>query len=253
MNQYGKNRLYGYVWKFILRTRHVGDEEFLRPVYSLATADLDIRSHLGKLNEELRGFSELRESLKAHQAVMHTNYDDMILGSTTWLPMLYYMIRIKRPAIVIETGCATGTTASLILYALEQNGFGHLYTLDLRDPADWISKADLPTGFLVPERLKARWSLMLKDAKVALPELLSQLGTVDFFYHDSDHSYIHQMWEILTAWPYLKSGGILASDDLADNTALFDLARQVSSNMLVTSRQHNFGYLVRDGGMSSSV
>ena len=233
------------MWKLILRTRHLGDEEFLRSAYSAPVSISDVRADLKGFWDELGEFSELRQSIEKHKDVMHTDYDTSILGSTSWLPLLYCLVRIKQPEIVIETGCATGTTASLILYALERNGSGHLHTLDLRDPADWISRGGLATGFLVPERLKARWSLTLQDAKVALPQLFSRLGKVDLFYHDSDHSYIHQMWELLTAWPYLTAGGILASDDLLDNTVLFDLTRQVSNDLRVTSRQHNFGFIVK--------
>ncbi len=246
MNRYGKNLLYGHAWKLALRTRQLGDEEFLRAAYSSPISISSVRADLEKFWDELGEFSEMRQAIEEHKDVMHTAYDSLILGPTTWLPLLYCLIRIKHPKIVIETGCATGTTASLILYALERNGFGHLHTLDLRDPADWISHAGLTTGFLVPERLKARWSLILKDAKVALPELLSRLGKVDFFYHDSDHSYIHQMWELLTAWPYLTTGGILASDDLADNTAFFDLARQMDGQWFITRRQHNYGMIVKE-------
>ena len=245
MNRYGKNLLYGYAWKLALRTSHLGDEEFLRAAYSSPVSISDVHSDRRRFWEELGEFSEMRQAIEKHNNVIHADYDQLILGTTIWLPLLYCLVRIKRPKIVIETGCATGTTASLILYALERNGSGHLHTIDLRNPTDWISREGLATGFLVPERLKARWSLTLKDAKVALPELLSQLGTVDLFYHDSDHSYIHQMWELLTAWPYLTTSGLLASDDLADNTALFDLARQVPSNLRVTSRQHNFGFIVK--------
>ena len=120
-----------------------------------------------------------------------------------------------------------------------------MYSIDLRFPDDWLSQNRLTTGFLIPPSLKSEWSLIERDAKIALPELLAQVGHVDIFYHDSDHTYIHQMWEYLTVWPYLLKGGVLASDDISFNTAFFDLGQQTEEKLHVTNRGRNFGFIVR--------
>ena len=245
MNKYGKNPFYGMAWKLIRRISSVGDVEFLRPLYPAATASARIRSALEKFHRELDAWIEFKSSFELHQESVKTDYASLVLNSSVWLPLLYFLVRIQKPEIVVETGCATGTTTALILYALEKNQCGHLYSIDLRFSSDWLSQKNLPSGFLVPENLKSRWSLILKDAKTALPELLAQLKRVDIFYHDSEHSYVHQMWEYLTALPYVPAGGVLASDDLSDNTAFFDLARQVDGRWHITHRQHNFGMIVR--------
>lgn len=246
MNRYGKNTLYGYIWRLVLRTQKAGDIEFLRPAYPTPTPLAQIRPDFEQFLDELRNFVELRQTLEQHRQFIRSDYDTLILGPNSWLPLLYALIRIKKPEIVIETGCATGTTASLILYALQRNLAGHLYSVDVRFPTDWISMNKLPSGFLIPESLKPRWTLIPKDVKVALPELLAQLGRVDLFYHDSDHSYVHQMWEYLSAWPYIPIGGILASDDLYHNTAFFDFIRQVPERLNITARGQNFGMAVRE-------
>jgi hypothetical protein len=41
------------------------------------------------------------------------------------------------------------------------------------------------------------------------------------FQHDSRHSYSNQLREYQTAWPFIKSGGMLVSDDVS-NDALYD-------------------------------
>jgi predicted O-methyltransferase YrrM len=245
MNKYGKNPSYGIAWKFIRRIRSVGDVEFLRPLYPASTATARIRSDLEKFQSELGAWTEFKRSIALHQESIKADYASLILNPAVWLPLLYFLVRIKQPEIVVETGCATGTTTALILYALEKNQCGHLYSIDLRFPSDWLSQNNLPSGFLVPENLKSRWSLILKDAKTALPELLARLKRVDIFYHDSDHSYVHQMWEYLTALPYVPAGSVLASDDLSDNTAFFDLVRQVDGQWSITRRQYNFGMIVK--------
>lgn len=253
MNKYGNNPLYGYLWKFVMRTRQATDIDFLRPAYSTAVSPDQIRNDLTRFQSELANFAGLRKTMDIYKTIVQTSYADSVLNSNVWLALLYFLIRIKKPATVIETGCASGTTSSLMLYALEQNKFGHLYSIDMRFPSDRLARNNLSSGFLIPDEIKSRWTLILRDAKIALPELLSQLGQVDFFYHDSDHTFVHQMWEYLSVWPYLSLGGILASDDISHNTALFDLGRQVPEKISVTNRQRNFGMIVKAHALESDV
>ncbi len=246
MHRYGSNALYGYAWKVAVKMRQVNDVAFVRSAYAEPTNTDTIRADLKRYEDELKKFSELRERIDSYQEFIKHDYDSHILGPTAWFPLLYFLIRVKKPEIVVETGCATGTTSSLILYALTQNNRGHLWTIDVRFSSDWITGAGLQTGFLVPDSLKSRWTLILQNAKSALPELLTQLGRVDFFYHDSDHRYVHQMWEYLTAWSYIPNRGVLASDDITHNTAYFDFGRQIPDRAYVSQRGYNnFGAIFK--------
>jgi hypothetical protein len=118
--------------------------------------------------------------------------------------MLYLLVRKLRPEIVVETGVARGFSSAYMLLAMHQNGRGHLYSIDLpaqqvaveEDPArashrytlsDGQKQSQYEIGYIVPEYLKHRWTLLLEDARQALPELLNKLGTIDIFYHDSLH------------------------------------------------------------------
>ena len=83
------------------------------------------------------------------------------------------------------------------------------------------------TGWLVPASLRSRWKLHLGDAQVLLPDLLPTLGPIDVFIHDSLHTYAHMMFEFQTAWPRLRAGGFLLSDDTDWNTAFQDFAELV--------------------------
>lgn len=49
---------------------------------------------------------------------------------------------------------------------------------------------------------------------------------IDVFIHDSDHSYDVIAFEIETAYPYLRSGGVLVADDVFQNMAFFDSCRR---------------------------
>lgn len=152
---------------------------------------------------------------------------------------LYLLIRILRPEIVVETGVASGRSSSFILQALEDNKNGKLISIDLpkfyqtEKPETYITKEgnvelmsfvpeESKPGWLVPDKLRHRWQLILGDSKIELPKILDKIDSVDIFYHDSDHSYESMMLEYETAWPKLTRNGFLVSDDIKWNGAWND-------------------------------
>ena len=62
--------------------------------------------------------------------------------------------------------------------------------------------------------LKHRWQLIPGNSKDELPPLLTRLGTIDLFHHDSLHTVEHMRWEYATAWRALSPQGVLSSDDV---------------------------------------
>jgi predicted O-methyltransferase YrrM len=54
--------------------------------------------------------------------------------------------------------------------------------------------------------------------------LLDELGEIDFFIHDSEHSYECMTFEYQQAWKYLKPGGLLVSDDISWNASFDDFS-----------------------------
>src|SRR2546427_5568857 len=153
----------------------------------------------------------------------------------------YAVCHRLKPEIALETGVGCGYSTGYILQALSDNGMGKLYSIDLpnvtyridegcrlsveRQHADTLPRGML-TGFAVPQKLRRRWDLKLGDAKVELPKLLENLGRVDFFHHDSMHTYEHMTFEYETIWPYLRAGGAIASDDVDWNNAFLDFCRR---------------------------
>lgn len=151
---------------------------------------------------------------------------------------LYAIVRALRPAIVVETGGTPGKSTAFILRAMECNGAGHLYTIDLppaevegdkllrRETYHQQRPAGAGSGWIVPDSLRGRHTTLLGKSTEHLPPLLKTLAHVDIFYHDSDHSYQNMTWEFETAWPRLQPGGLLLSDDVLANTSFFDFCRQ---------------------------
>lgn len=152
-------------------------------------------------------------------------------------PIIYYALtRVMQPDLVVETGVCDGFSTRFLLLAMARNGRGALHSIDLPnqdvalDPAGArqrdIMATGRATGWLVPASLRSRWTLHLGDAKILLPKLLQTVGPIDMFIHDSLHTYEHMLFEFRTAWPYLKVGGILLSDDTDWNRAFPEFAAQ---------------------------
>ncbi len=143
---------------------------------------------------------------------------------------LYVILRCTRPLLTVETGVWRGVSSAFMLSALRKNGVGRLHSIDLptyspigRVNADGRRDAAFvagPTqvGDLVDPELRGQWSLRLGDAKALLPALLDELGTIDAFFHDSEHSYPHMMFEYERAWEHLRPGGWLMTDDVSWST-----------------------------------
>ncbi|WP_224447869.1 class I SAM-dependent methyltransferase [Haloprofundus salilacus] len=173
-------------------------------------------------------------------------YDD--LGNETFYDIhkddcvrYYAYIRKYEPQTIVETGVFHGVSTLAILAALDRNDSGRLYSIDyssLLDPTDEAelkryerrrpscSQRDshlLPEGkepgWVVPEELHDRWEFVAGRSQRKLPKLLSELGDVDMFVHDSEHSKTGMLFEFDLAWEHLSPGGMLFSHHVAWNDA----------------------------------
>ncbi len=133
---------------------------------------------------------------------------------------LYVLARALKPEVVVETGVASGVSSAHWLRALAANGKGRLYSIDLPNLNDGVAlPAGKNPGWIVPDDLRARWELRLGDSRALIPELLASLGAVDFFFHDSDHSKESMLFEFEAAFPKVRAGGLILSDDTNYNDA----------------------------------
>ncbi len=149
-----------------------------------------------------------------------------------WNELLYLLVRLAKPSVIVETGVFDGVSSAVILQALEDSGSGSLVSIDL--PAhsaidgstDRMVDSELPPGmapgWAIPQYLRGRFRLIEGDSKEWLPQVLDEYRAIDIFFHDSLHTLSHQLFEYRTAWPHIKKGGLLVSDDIFFNSA-FDL------------------------------
>jgi predicted O-methyltransferase YrrM len=135
------------------------------------------------------------------------------------------IVRLTRPAVMVETGVALGFTTATVLHAMTEMEQGHLYSVDL--PALQYDPDD-PVGRAVPSSLRARWTLELGDSRKKLEPLCARIEPVDIFLHDALHTYSSQLREYRTVWPFMRSGGLLVSDDV-NNPAFVEFAREVGA------------------------
>jgi len=125
---------------------------------------------------------------------------------------VWHLVRHLRPGNVVETGVARGFTTRFILEALERNGAGHLWSIDL-PPALKPELLD-QVGAAVLDRHHHRWTYIRGASTQRLPELLSRLGQIDLFIHDSRHTERNVRFELDRAWAALRPGGVLVVDDI---------------------------------------
>lgn len=154
---------------------------------------------------------------------------------------LYSALRKVQPEVVVETGVFHGVSTATVLLALEKNGQGQLYsidewrvrypTLDPDNPSEVPPTADVArkhpscaepgshipitgkgAGWIIPDDLHHRWELREGRYLEELPKLLDELGSIDCYIHDSNHSESDMAAEFELAWQHLVEGGLLISN-----------------------------------------
>jgi len=196
-----------------------------RDVYNRISEDSPIERHVAKALQEAGG--GYRAEVRIRDAYC-----------------LYTLCRLVRPKTVVETGVAAGVSSAFILKALDENALGTLYSIDLpryqtEPPSDGTDcslnvgpgGAIIPRGkepgYVIPTELRKRWNLVLGPSEEHLPRLVSQLGEIDIFFHDSAHTYEMMTFEFETVWPKIRGGGLLLTHDVDFNSAFSDFAARI--------------------------
>ena len=125
-------------------------------------------------------------------------------GDAGLVRAIWCLIRHLRPKKVVETGFAHGVTSRFILEVLKRSGDGHLWSVDL-PPLERVWRKQI--GAAVGDRYSDRWSYIKGSSRRRLPRLLSGLGQIDLFIHDSLHSERNVRFELDRAWTASRPGG----------------------------------------------
>lgn len=223
---------------------------FARAVFDYLDPEGSVERLLGRLvpaarDEDVR--CAVREGICDPEILRVVSLQPQTPGllSAREMVFIHALILLARPAVVVETGVAHGSSSAAILSALRKTGSGRLYSIDLpmveregtiespegacdvgREETTLVPAYD-QVGWLVPDGLRDLWELRLGDSLQVLPDLLSRLDQVDIFLHDSLHRYSHMRGEFEIVWPRLSDGGILLADDIFvfRHAAIADFAR----------------------------
>ena len=140
---------------------------------------------------------------------------DIDLGGGGAYPLLFFLVRLIKPEVVVETGVAAGWSPHTILEALSRNERGRLFSSDF--PYFRLSQPERFIGVLVPEHLRSRWSLDIRGDQIALPCIVNQNAAIDLFHYDSDKSYAGRRAAYKLIEPRLTNSSWVIMDDIHDN------------------------------------
>jgi hypothetical protein len=164
------------------------------------------------------GLNRIEEEVRRRIDLLPENapFPRFLNGDFTLARLCYALGRALKPKRVVETGVCYGVTSAFLLQSLEENGGGVLHSVDMPPLG---KHAEHFVGKLVPEALRSRWELHRGTSKSQLPQLLQQLGEIDFFIHDSLHTYRNMRRELSMVTPYLARPALVVSDDVDGNPA----------------------------------
>jgi hypothetical protein len=148
-------------------------------------------------------------------------------GDTAFVRAIWCLVRHLKPKNVVETGVAHGVTSRCILEAMERNGDGHLWSIDL-PPLERHWRRQV--GIAVDAPQADRWSYIKGSSRRRLPELISRLGQIDLFIHDSLHSERNVRFELDSAWAVLGPNSALVVDDVDINWGFRSFTQSFSNH-----------------------
>ena len=228
-------------------------------IKSLTDAD---DTELKKYISEIVSDKKLEKSLaeKSNFADGEQPFSYKIAVDTASRLALYVLCRTTKPAVVVETGVASGTSSSYILRALDKNAQGKLYSIDVpwyTVTQNWkgafpdgvkTNPIELQSGWIIPDYLRGRWELTMGLSNEKLPSLLKKVGKADVFFHDSEHSYANMAWEFKTIWPGLREKGVMLVHNVNKNTAFAEFEQNVGGKSFKLSGLNNDNRLMIIGG-----
>jgi predicted O-methyltransferase YrrM len=164
------------------------------------------------------------------------------IGGGARAELLYFLTRHTKPAVVVETGVAAGFSSTAFLTAMQRNGHGRLYSSDFpyfrsENPEEYV-------GILVPDELRADWTLLLKGDAENLPAILELVDHIDLYHYDSDKSYAGRRYGMNVVAAKLSAESVIMMDDIVDNVFFRDyVAERNEPFMVFGTGEHCVGAL----------
>lgn len=133
---------------------------------------------------------------------------------------LFALVRLTRPRSLVESGVASGVSSTFILLGIKANSAGVLHSIDFpvfrkgsRGNESWAIPQGKSSGWAVPPGLRSQWDLRVGRSEDLLGPLLSEIGTVDLYCHDSPVDLRHIDFEMKSLRKHLKPGSLVVADN----------------------------------------
>ena len=137
------------------------------------------------MNEIERKFYACSKQLESKAKSLTLRYHSNFALNSKGTHMIYYITRIVRPKILVETGVTNGVSTFYIIKALKKNSFGKLISFDISpDVGPLNSDSDRLNWDLSVLSRKRRRDFIVKFGKI---------GNIYLFLHYGDHAY---NWQI---------------------------------------------------------
>jgi hypothetical protein len=212
--------------------RSVGQSDLIRPASTvdIRRAGLDFSHDVREFVATLLGDSKdkLTNEIMSEAVQVNSIIELRVKESENAFPQnwnsegqlriaLYLLVRILKPALVVETGTANGSSAAAVCAGMSANNFGALVTVDIKD-----SKAKLVAedhrSFLHLRKIDGSE----KELREICEAAVTKWSGVKLFLHDSDHSYFGQYSDYKIAADL--SFDLILSDDIDASLAFADFA-----------------------------
>lgn len=221
----------------------------------------DIRALYQELLDDMAFLAEINERIVfARQYFRKGICRHDSVDSVDWFAIqritLYVLVRLYRPSVILETGVFYGGTTMFILNALRRNNSGTLISIDLPGQlADEDMRhhlvgdsekvpQGLDLGFLVHPAQAGRWEPLQGDSHAEIPKIDR---TIDFYNHDSDHSYDFIKKEMALVWPKLSRDALIMADDLDWSNGFYSFCDEKKLYPLIITDNGKSGLLARTG------
>lgn len=140
---------------------------------------------------------------------------------------LYALVVLSCPHNLVESGVSSGVSSTFILLGIRANKLGTLHSIDFpvsrttnRGGVPWALPHGMTSGWSVPTEISSKWDLRMGRSEELLEPLLKEIGTLDFYCHDSPVDDEHFEFEMNTIKKYLKPGSLVVADNT--NREIFD-------------------------------
>jgi hypothetical protein len=159
---------------------------------------------------------------------------------------LYALVRLARPRILVESGVASGVSSTFLMLGARANNLGTLHSVDFpvsregpRGNESWAIPSGMSSGWAIPAKLRGRWDLRQGRSEDLLKPLLNEVGTLDFYCHDSPVDRAHFAFEMNTIGKHLKPGSVVVSDNTDKDT--FERAAEAAGANACYRRHSSLG------------